>query len=35
MWNEENICWLGYDDLNPPNEFKWDPITSSWLSTGR
>ena len=34
-WNEEQLCWLGYDDSNPPNEFKWDPNTSSWLSTGK
>ena len=34
-WDEENIRWLGYDDLTPPNEFKWDPNLSSWIATGK
>ena len=31
-WDEDNLRWLGFDNLN--NEFVWDPISSSWSATG-
>jgi hypothetical protein len=34
MWNEDNLRWLGYDQINPANEFAWDPDSFSWSATG-
>jgi hypothetical protein len=31
-WNEENMCWIGYDHEEPSNTFKWLPESKSWIT---
>jgi hypothetical protein len=32
IWDEDNLRWLGYDDVR--NEFLWNPQFESWSATG-
>lgn len=32
VWDEDNLRWLGYDNVN--NEFSWNPNFLSWSATG-
>jgi len=33
-WDENNLRWLGTTMESTPQEFAWDPDTSSWSATG-